>query len=125
KGGSGRIEVNIFHTQDSYYPLWITAESYKLKGLRLEDKSYVDGEGTYCTGNYGWGYADNYGSDMIQSEGNKNFFKISNAVKTDGSNANLQSIDFIKVQNAVNIQGLNGIGESSTEVLNIKDENVR
>ncbi|MDR1983879.1 MAG: hypothetical protein LBQ28_03535 [Prevotellaceae bacterium] len=125
KGGSGYIEYIPVHSQDYYYPIWIADESYTLTGIRLEPKFYFDNEGTYSTGNYGWGYADNYGSDMIASEGKKNFFKISNAVKQDGANADLQRIDFIKIQNALNVQGLNGVGESSPEILSIKDENIQ
>lgn len=125
KGNSGTIDVNPFHTQDYYYPLWITAGSYTLKGVCLKSKGYIDTQtGIYHTGNYAWGYADNYGSDNIASDKTKNFFKISNAVKADGSNANLQHIDFIKIQNALNVMGENGIGESSTEVFAIKDENI-
>ena len=124
KGNSGTIDVNIFHTQDYYYPLWIAAESYTLKGVCLKPKSYIDEHGNYCTGNYDWGYVDNYGSDIISSDKTKVFFKISNAVKADGSSANLQYIDFIKIQTAVNTLGENGIGESSTEVFAVKDENI-
>jgi hypothetical protein len=124
KGNSGYIEVSIFHVQDYYYPLWIADDSYTLTGVRLKPKSYVNDEGIYCTGNYDWGYADNYGNDMMPNERNKNFFKISNAVKADGSNANLQYIDFIKIQNALNHNGQSGTGESSTEILSIEDENI-
>ncbi|MDR1552420.1 MAG: hypothetical protein LBS69_03015 [Prevotellaceae bacterium] len=124
KGNSGFIEINTFHTQDYYYPLWITENSYTLTGVRLEPKDYTDSDNIYHTGNYDWGYADNYGNDMLPDERNKNFFKISNAVKSDGSPANLQQIDFIKIQNALNRNGQGGTGELSTEVLSIKDENL-
>ena len=124
EGNSGTVDINIFHTQDYYYPLWVTAESYTLKGTCLKSKSYIDDNDVYCTGNYDWGYVDNYGNDMISSDKTKNFFKISNAVKADGSNANLQYIDFIKIQTAVNEQGDKGVGEASTEIFAIKDENI-
>ncbi|MDR2125564.1 MAG: hypothetical protein LBP63_01870 [Prevotellaceae bacterium] len=124
KGNSGSIEVNETNDQDYYYPLWIGENSYTLTGVRLQDKGYIDSDNIYHTGNYGWGYADNYGSDMQPNGGNKNFFKISNAVKADGTDANLQHIDFIKIQNALNHNGQNGTGESSTEICSIKDENI-
>ncbi|MDR1347442.1 MAG: hypothetical protein LBJ63_03295 [Prevotellaceae bacterium] len=124
KGNSGYIEINSYHMQDYYYPLWIDAETYTLEGTRLKSKSYLDSDNIYRTGNYDWGYADNYGSDMQPNEGTKNFFKISNAVKSDGSPANMPHIDFIKIQNALNHNGLNGTGESSTEIFSIKDENL-
>jgi hypothetical protein len=124
KGNSGYIEINTFHTQDYYYPLWVSDGSYTLTGVRLEPKGYIDEQDIYRTGNYDWGYADNFGSDMLPKEEKKNFFKISNAVKTDGFNANLQYIDFIKVQNALNHNGQRGVGESSTEICSIEDENI-
>jgi len=123
KSNTGSISVNSFHTQDYYYPLWITSDSYTLKGICLKDKGYMNDD-VYCTGNWDWGYADNFGADMISGKLGKNFFKISNAVKSDGTNANLEYIDFIKVQNALNAVGSNGIGESSTEILSIEDENI-
>jgi hypothetical protein len=124
KGNSGYIEINTHHAQDYYYPLWIAENDYTLTGVRLEPKSYVDADNIYRTGNYEWGYADNFGNDMMPNEGKKNFFKISNAVKSDGSNANLQYIDFIKIQNSLNHNGQGSTGESSTEVLGIEDENI-
>jgi hypothetical protein len=123
-GNSGYIEINEFHNQDYYYPIWINAETYTLAGTRLKSKSYLDSDNIYRTGNYDWGYADNYGNDMMPAEANKNFFKISAAVKADGSDANLQYIDFIKIQNALNQNGLSGTGESSAEICSIKDENI-
>ncbi|MDR3227253.1 MAG: hypothetical protein LBT56_06240 [Prevotellaceae bacterium] len=125
KGNNGYIEINEYNTQDYYYPIWITAENYTLKGVRLKSKGYSDNEtGIYYTGNYDWGYADNYGQEMIPAEKNKNLFKINNAVKSDGTAANLQYIDFVKIQNALNTIGLNGIGESSPEILSVEDENI-
>jgi hypothetical protein len=63
-------------------------------------------------GDYGWGYADNFGSDSMDS---KVGFKIGNAVNRDGSAANLLFIDFVKVQCAVNDKS-GWQGEVSTEV---------
>jgi hypothetical protein len=125
RDSSGYIEINQFNKQDYYYPLWISDDSYTLSGICLESKGYIDQiTGNYCTGNYDWGYADNLGSDMIDGQAGKNFFKINNAVKTDGTSANLQYINFIKIQNATNAHDKNNIGESSAEILCIKDENL-
>ena len=39
------------------------------------------------TGDYGWGYADNWGSDMAESPKQKNFFRIADAVDASGAPA--------------------------------------
>lgn len=120
RGGSGTIARNTHHTQPSYYPLWIAEQEYTLTGTMLLPRDYVDEHGMYCTGIYGWGYADNYGSDRLT--GGRNRFRISDAVTAEGGAALLPYIDFVKVQTAVNIQGSAGVGELSTEVLGIADE---
>ena len=72
---------------------------------------------------------DNCGSDMLAGDsydgsGQKNGFKISNAMYHDGSPVNLQYIDFIKVQNgALAKSGV--LGEISTEVFSFQDLNIK
>lgn len=130
RGGSGAIEQNAFHRQ-SYYPAWAGAESYTLRGVRLESRSYdQSGNGTYWVNPpFDWGYADNFSSiDRLTDDGNAaadptdNHFKISHAVRFDGAPADLAYIDFVKIQTAVN-QQCGRIGEVSTEVLGVKDYN--
>ena len=86
------------------------------------DKS---GKGTYWVNPpYGWGYVDNYNEvDMLGSK-DTNHFKISNAVRYDGSPADLKYIDFVMVQNALNASS-GWLGEISTEVCGIFDHNLK
>ena len=89
----------------------MTEESYTLSGTLLPDRSGTLENGRFTTGDYGWGYADNWGEDMLEAPKQKNFFRISDAVDAAGEAAGLDYIDFVKVQTGVNIQGGAGIGE--------------
>ena len=127
RGGEGEVPRNTFHRHDFYYPQWIEADSYTLYGTRLAPNSHTDPQtGNIVNAAYGWGYADNRGSDC-EAGGNtdaaaaKCFFDISNAVNADGTAAELQYIDFIKVQTGVN-HFTAALGEVSTEVLGFADE---
>ncbi len=126
EGNSGVITRQAPHRQDSYYPAWRPSgeESYTLSGTCLEPRDGYLESGRYTTGNYDWGYADNWGGDMVAGEGRKTFFRIADAMDNTGSPAGLKYIDFIKVQTAVNIQGGAGTGELSTEVCRFTDENL-
>lgn len=123
RGGQGAVERNAFHLQDSYYPAWIAADRYTLRGTRLENRAeYRDsdryGEYIWVLPARDWGYADNY-TDMGR-DGTWNLFRIRDAVRYDGTPAELPYIDFVKVQSAV--QAVCGpIGETSTEVTGIAD----
>lgn len=119
-GGSGQIERITVHQQPSYYPSWITAESYTLRGKRLPTNAYIDPDRQSDNGDYwvlahfDWGYADNAGEN-----GDK--FRIADAVDTEGRAVNLRYIDFIKVQTSVNAQCGPLVGELSTEVCRFRD----
>ena len=104
-----------YHSQDYYYPNWIKEDSYTLYGSRLPQQAFQDPEtGVWTNYPFDWGYADNFGLDFIESE-HRNLFRISDAVTAENSPADLESIDFIKVQTAIN--GSSGwLGENSTEV---------
>ncbi len=133
RGGSGIIEyLGAFHQQDYYYPAWVAADSYTLRGPCLKSRSYdQSGNGTYWVNPaFDWGYADNFSPvDRLTDDDNynagpaDNHFKISNAVTFDGKEADLKYIDFVKIQNAVN-QQCGWIGEVSTEVFDVKDFNM-
>ncbi len=120
-GESGIIERIVQHKQDSYYPAWISDDSYTLTGTRLAAKSRQDPTTGYWENEpFAWGYADNAGSDALGSaapagSGRSIGFKIANAIRGDGSPAELTSIDFIKVQTGVQ-QQCGPLGELSTEV---------
>ncbi len=128
EGASGEIDyLESFHSQASYFPAWIDADSYTLTGTCLAPKTVdVNGDGTlWHQKPFDWGYVDNYSSedrcpDGKESLRNANYFKISNAVDVDGQKVNLQFIDFIKVQTGVNTKG-GTTGELSTEVFGFYD----
>ena len=70
---------------------------------------------------FGWGYADNWGEDMLEAPKQKNFFRISDAVDdARGNKVNLPGIDFIKIYTGVN-QYCGWLGETSTEVMGATD----
>lgn len=129
-GGSGEIAyLPTYHSQDYYYPEWIAAESYTLKGTRLEARNYDKyGNGAmWIQPPYDWGYADNYSAidRLADGEGSEstampNGFDISNAIDHRGNKIELGFVDFVKVQTACNTSS-GWLGENSTEVFGIYD----
>jgi hypothetical protein len=123
EGAAGQIDyLGSFHNQLSYYPNWIDAESYTLRGTRLATNSSVEQLTGYWINNpYEWGYADNFGNDNITGsdtttgDGQRTGFKISNAMHRDGTSVDLKFIDFVKVQVGMNAKSTI-LGEVSTEV---------
>jgi hypothetical protein len=121
-GNAGTVDFNGYHTQDSYYPLWVNTDSYTLRGTALELRNTQDsGTGFWYNQDYDWGYADNFGQDLnLHLSGGYTSFKIENAINPDGSPAVLPYIDFVKVQ--VGVNGKSGwLGEISTEVLGVSE----
>lgn len=94
KGASGSVDyLSQFHTQDYYYPAWVEADSYTLRGTCLKANNYdQSGNGSYWVNPaYDWGYADNFSPDRpsdrrseLRSGVNANHFRISDAVTFDG-----------------------------------------
>ena len=133
-GNSGQVDyLKQFHQQDYYYPLWIEADSYTLRGTCLAPRNYdVSGNGTYwVNAEYDWGYVDNFSPIDREGEGdnsnalaNTNHFNISNAIDIDGEPIALEFIDFVKVQCGVNTKS-GWLGEVSTEVFGFYDYNMK
>lgn len=133
-GNSGQIDyLKQFHQQDYYYPLWIEADSYTLRGTCLAPRNYdASNNGSYwVNAEYEWGYADNFSPVDREGEGdnsnataNTNHFKISNAIDIDGEPISLDYIDFVKVQCGVNTKS-GWLGEVSTEVFGFFDYNMK
>ena len=115
RGGSGTIDRMDEHTQASYCPAWIEPADLKFTGTRLRD-NVEQADGQWRPQAFAWGYADNFST--VDRIGTTNRLRISDAVTADGSPANLQQIDFIKVQTGVNAKAPL-IGEISTEVCGI------
>lgn len=123
QGKNGIVERNGYHGQE-YYPKWVSAATYTLRGTRLESHVIESRPGYWEVPGYDWGYVDNPSSiDNLGQSGSVNHFKISDAVRFDGEPANLQYIDFIKVQNCVSANA-GVLGEVSTEVVGFKDYNM-
>lgn len=123
-GQSGKIDyLKAYHSQPSYYPAWVAAESYTLRGTCLKHRtSDTSGNGTmWVSGEFEWGYADNFSPvDRLADDSAVNHFRISDAVSSTGDAANLKYVDFIKIQTAVNTKA-GWLGEISTEVLGVAD----
>lgn len=133
-GNSGEIDyLKQFHRQDYYYPLWIESDSYTLKGTCLGARNYdASGNGSYWVNvEYDWGYVDNFSPVDRLTDGanagaaaNANHFKISHAIDFECQPVNLDFIDFVKVQVAVNAKS-GWLGEVSTEVFGFYDYNMK
>ena len=125
KGNKGEIDyLESYHSQDYYYPAWIESDSYTLTGTCLKARSYDDsGDGTHWINpHFDWGYADNFSPEDFSISNHINKFDISNAVDADGERVELDYINFVKVQCAINFK-CGWIGEVSTEVSGFKDLN--
>lgn len=116
-----------FHRQPCYYPAWIPADCYTLRGTRLATRIQQDPTtGMWNSLPYPWGYADNMGSDLLTDNdvyspgGQVNGFSISRAMLPDGTPIDLKYIDFIKVQTGV-CASMSILGELSTEVAGFTD----
>lgn len=129
-GKNGQIDyLEEFHNQDFYYPSWVEASSYTLRGTMLAAKRYLGTDGIWKFPPYAWGYADNTGADSFQKSvngktGQFTGFKISHAIREDGTPIELKYIDYVKVQSGT-LSTSGWTGESSTEVLSIMDMNDR
>ena len=121
-GDEGYVNwIGSHHSQDFYYPEWVTADSYTLHGSRLPLRAEQNpATGIWSNLPFDWGYVDNSGEDssVLNINGNSvivNKFRLYDAVDEQGKSVALEEIDFIKVQTAIN--GSIGIlGENSTEV---------
>ena len=112
RGSSGTVDyIPAYHSQETYFPLWITADRYTLRGTRLEDRlEDQNGNGSLWIGHpFDWGYADNWS----ETDPDIDKFSISDAVRWDGEPAGLKYIDFVKIQCGVQAKG-GWTGEQST-----------
>jgi hypothetical protein len=104
---TGSVAINAYHTQQSYFPMFIE-DNYTLCGTCL--KSNVEYSDMYSLRNFAWGYVDNVGDGSRPD----NEFWIEDAIQPDGSPANLKYVDFVKVHTAMNAAAGN-LGEMSCE----------
>jgi len=131
QGTSGSIDyLGTWHDQDYYYPNWVETDTYTLRGTCLQSKTRETSPGYWSNDEFDWGYVDNFSSiDRLTDDinygaaANGNHFKISDAVKYNGTPADLKYIDFVKVVVGVNVKA-GWLGENSTEVFGLKDFNL-
>lgn len=128
RGQSGTVDyLASIHRQDYYYPAWVTADSYTLRGTRLAARTTQDpATGLWDNLAFPWGYADNVGTDSLSGgddtdgTGQRNGFLIGNAMYPDRNRIPLLYIDFVKVQTGVQSKA-GWLGENSTEVCGFID----
>ncbi|MCF0172517.1 MAG: hypothetical protein HUJ91_02115 [Bacteroidales bacterium] len=116
-GTEGEVDyLPSYHLQPYYYPTWVAGESFTLSGTRLKSRAKDEsGAGTmWVSPPYGKGYADDFSFG-----GQRNCFRLSNAIDADGNPVQLKSIDFVKVQTGV-CGKCGWTGEISTEVLGLE-----
>lgn len=111
QGNSGYVLKNAFHAQ-SYFPSFIKAKSYTIKGTLLPSTNLNKTNPRMITNMpFEWGYADNNANDEVD---------IENAIDLNGNKVPLSGIDFIKVQTGIMADG-GWLGELSTEITAIKN----
>lgn len=118
----GYLQRNDSHAQ-SYWPLWLGDDvtTLSFSGERLPSNATdINGDGSYFLLRLlGEGYADNMPS--VEHKGIVDpGVKIDWAVKADGTPANLEGVDFVRVYTAMN-QTCGWIGETSTEISGAED----
>lgn len=110
KGQSGSVDYNGYHLQAYYFPMFISEDYYTLVGTRIAPNFFIEGGIEYAR-DLPWGYVDNYNTDASRK---MNEFRIEDAVQADGSPADLDYIDFVKVHTGTLGKGT-AVGEVSTE----------
>lgn len=126
QGGEGIVPyMKSWNAHESYWQDWVPAEMTPEGLCRTYYGSRLKDTHTYTNGYtmeppFDWGYADNDGKDYFKNDnfykkGAMAYFKISNAVTKEGKPANLDYINFVKVQTGQTGCSPN-LGEISTEV---------
>lgn len=112
-GESGLINRNDYHTQETYYPSWISGSTYTIEGSILPPNlTEESGYRSFC---FEYGYADNQPNDSLAAQ-----IDLGWAINAEGQPANLTSIRFVRVQTGVQVDwGVSG--EMSTEINGARD----
>jgi hypothetical protein len=119
QGNYGEIRKNGYHGQ-SYFPQWLTANTYSMKGTRLTEEGVYDtsGNGTYWVSMpFAYGYVDNCVETQDCSK-----IDLDWAVGKHGQPVKLAGIDFIRVHTGMNIIA-GWLGEISTEIYGFEEFN--
>ncbi len=120
---TGTIDQAGAYSQN-YYPYWIEESSYTIRGTKIksrtENLSSDAANESWSNLPFDWGYVDNIGVDYLDFGV---ALELDNAVKRDGTAADLKYIDFVKVQTAVNAKA-GWLGEVSPEITGFKNLNL-
>ena len=111
--------LSYWNPKPYYWQPWVEGLEHTYFGSRLRDRSTYN-NGISDIPPYDWGYADNLGDLIDGPAGKMGYYRISDARTWDGQPANLEYIDFIKIQTAQTGSTPN-LGEISTEVYYISD----
>ena len=114
------------HSQPSYFPAWAEGGVLTFYGSRLKSRTFYDqSAGLWDSPPFGWGYADNLGSNIVDDPADSGTagqwagFRIADAVLPDGTPVALSHIDFVKIQTGV-MATAGRVGEVSTEVCGLR-----
>lgn len=116
-GDTGYIFRISAHTQETYFPLWLSSDSLTFRGRKLPPNARLienNGRKQWLMLCYPYGYADNQPNSSPACG-----IDLDWAVDANGTPVALEQIDFIKVVCATNQQPDPGIGEISTEFAGI------
>ncbi|MBO4430058.1 MAG: hypothetical protein J5790_01795 [Bacteroidaceae bacterium] len=128
-GATGIVPyMSLWNTHAYYWQDWVGGTEHTYFGTRLKDTHTYENKYTNEPP-FAWGYADNQGSDYFLNKDfdvdrSMGYYKISNAKTWDGKDANLQYIDFVKVQTGQTGYSPN-LGDISTEVYGIWDYHIK
>ena len=128
-GATGIVPyMSLWNTHAYYWQDWVGGTEHTYFGTRLKDTHTYENKYTNEPP-FAWGYADNQGSDYFlnkdfDADRSMGYYKISNAKTWDGKDANLQYIDFVKVQTGQTGYSPN-LGDISTEVYGIWDYHIK
>lgn len=122
KGGAGVVEINNFHGQSNFYPLFIAAQdSVSFTGTLLKTTFTIQPPSLYTSVAYTRGYADSWSTGDNYATNRFNSLDIAWAVNSNGTAVNLPEIHFVKVYTGVNDKGSKQTGEISTEIAGAAD----
>lgn len=119
RDSTGWHQKNTWH-QQTYWPLWESADELTFRGGRLPDNAVEQaGDGSYWV-QYRYA-ADDYGyADAAPKDSDRTTFDLDWAVDGLGRYVALDHADFIRVHTAV-LQYCGWLGETSTEVASLVD----
>ena len=124
QGKTGYLaQNNAYNHSLDYWPKWLKdQDKITFKGTLLP--STLSTTGLVTNAAFDWGYADSYSAGDDYKTKQYNSFDISWAVDATGKKVTLNTVDFIKVYTAQNVNA-SFLGEISTDVKGAADLNIK